>query len=128
MNNDFPKNREVIRATLGELSDAYKHAQWDNSYKYNVIKKFLNIDDIKNITSTTRIVGQYEQRIITAVLYDYLQKNNYVIEQAFNPGENGPYPHEYVNIEVGYKETKRVMSEGTLYLRLSTIPAKKKKL
>lgn len=116
MSNDFPESKEITKATLGELSNMYKQAQWNNSYKYDTIKRFFNISDIKSITSITRIISLYEHRITMAVFHDYLEKNKFIIEQTLHASESGPYPPEYTNIEISYKETKHVISEGMILI------------
>ena len=116
MNNSFPEDKELSKATVGEVFNAYRHAQWNNSYKQEVIRKFLGVEDIKDTTSITRIISHYERHIIAAIFDEFTEKNGFRVEQAFNAGDSGTSAYEYENMEIGYKVTKRVICEGTLLL------------
>jgi SpoVK/Ycf46/Vps4 family AAA+-type ATPase len=116
MSNDFSHDKELNKATLGDIFNAYRKAQWNNSYAQEVIKKFLGVDDIKDTTSLTRLITTYERHIIAAIFAEFTEKNGFAVEQAFNAGDSGTTSYEYENIEVAYKEVKRVISEGKLLI------------
>ena len=117
MNNESADNKELGKATLGEFTNAYRKAHWNNSYKYEVLKELLGVDDVKNVVNITRVVSSYERHIVTAVFNEFLEKKGFKIEEAFTIGESDAYPYEYENIEIEYKKLKSVISEGTLFLK-----------
>lgn len=115
MNNNAD-DKEIQKATLGEVFTAYRKAQWNNSYKQAVVEKFLEVTNIKDMTSLTRVITAYERHIIAKVFDEYIKNNNFNVEEAFNAGETGTSAYKYENMEIAYKQTKRVICEGTLLI------------